>query len=245
MFLHFGPGLIPTFAIIVTITNGSTYDKRYQGIQFINLSETIPSSTTHILMQYNALEVFPSGYLTNLPFLNQIKLNDNSLAEVHEFAFSNVTSVTQIVLKNNFLEIITKNTFSGLINLERLNLQNNLLCKIGSDSFSNMPVLEYLNLNLNLLTTLIPDMFGITDHPLNVELYLIGNPWHCAWRMLWLLLETWMVVKKPWDVECVGPDFVAGTTWDSLTTTDMEGKQSFPLEIFHGFSVLSFFFFFL
>ncbi len=87
------------------------YNRNGQG--FINITdETIPSNVDIISIYLNQIEVIPSGYFINLPFVSLIDLCCIGIREVEDEAFAMVPTLENLVLRKNNIEIISKNMFN-------------------------------------------------------------------------------------------------------------------------------------
>ncbi len=112
--------------------------------------------------------------------------------------------------------------FSGLPNLDRLQLQENLIHTIEYQSFKDNVALTELYLHRNLLQTL-PECIFTPEHTENLEVWVYDNDLSCNQSLCWLMYaqEDWITINDQEPIVCTGPGVLNGSTWDGLTTLDL------------------------
>lgn len=65
--------------------------------------------------------------LMNLPFLRELRVQNNTLRRIHPMAFMNVPQLQYLYLQDNIISTLDGNRLQGFKNLEVLDVSNNAL----------------------------------------------------------------------------------------------------------------------
>ncbi|XP_076874207.1 leucine-rich repeat transmembrane protein FLRT2 [Brachyhypopomus gauderio] len=203
-----------------------------------------------LFLTKNHLSSVPIGLPADL---QELRLDENRIADVDEEAFQNVTSLQRLLLDGNLLEdeAIAPGTFLNLVNLRelslsrnslttpppllpgtsliKLNLHENQMKEIPVTAFSNLRKLERLDISNNLLQALPQGVFdGLRSLMyLNVR----NNNWHCDCTIKWVI--AWLKSLPPSlnvrGFTCHRPESVRGMVIRELTLDTLECPDSTEL----------------
>ncbi|XP_033470847.2 leucine-rich repeat-containing G-protein coupled receptor 5-like isoform X1 [Epinephelus lanceolatus] len=116
----------------------------------------IPSNlsvfTSYLDLSMNNLTVLSSGALTNLHFLEELRLAGNDLSFIPRGAFTGLYNLKVLMLQNNQLMSVPAEAFNNLHNLQSLRLDANHISSVPTGCFSGLRSLRHLWLDDNSLT---------------------------------------------------------------------------------------------
>eukprot|EP00062_Callorhinchus_milii_P024913 gi/632985324/ref/XP_007909617.1/ PREDICTED: leucine-rich repeat transmembrane protein FLRT1 [Callorhinchus milii] len=203
-------------------------------VSTVSIEEDAFADSKHLRLLFlsrNHLSSIPSKLPTTL---EELRLDDNRIATIPQYAFKGLVNLRRLILDGNLLanQRIADETFSRLqnlselslvrnslvfpppnlpgSNLQKLHLQDNLISYIRPNAFAKMRQLQRLDMSNNNLTSLPKGVFD--DLESLSQLFLRNNPWHCGCRMMWL--RDWMRTTafhvNVRGLMCQGPDKVRG-----------------------------------
>ncbi|KAK5877082.1 hypothetical protein CesoFtcFv8_026365 [Champsocephalus esox] len=108
--------------------------------------------TSYLDLSMNNLTALTSGALSNLHFLEELRLAGNDLSIIPRGAFSGLYNLKVLMLQNNQLTSVPAEAFNTLHNLQSLRLDANHISSIPSGCFSGLRSLRHLWLDDNSLT---------------------------------------------------------------------------------------------
>uniref|UniRef100_A0A4W4FB70 Fibronectin type-III domain-containing protein n=1 Tax=Electrophorus electricus TaxID=8005 RepID=A0A4W4FB70_ELEEL len=196
-----------------------------------------------LFLTKNHLSSVPIGLPADL---QELRLDENRIADVDEEAFQNVSSLQRLLLDGNLLEddAIAPGTFLNLGNLKelslsrnsltkpppllpgtsltKLNLQENQMKEIPVTAFSNLRKLERLDISSNLLQALPQGVFdGLRSL---MHLNVRNNNWLCDCTIKWVI--AWLKSLPPSlnvrGFTCHKPESVRGMVIRELTLDNLE-----------------------
>ncbi|KAM4711970.1 leucine-rich repeat-containing G-protein coupled receptor 5A-like isoform 2-T2 [Anableps anableps] len=116
----------------------------------------IPSNlsvfTSYLDLSMNNLTVMTSGALSNLHFLEELRLAGNDLSFIPRGAFNGLYNLKVLMLQNNQLSSVPAEAFTNLHNLQSLRLDANHISSVPPGCFSGLRSLRHLWLDDNSLT---------------------------------------------------------------------------------------------
>ncbi|XP_014841638.1 PREDICTED: leucine-rich repeat-containing G-protein coupled receptor 5 [Poecilia mexicana] len=116
----------------------------------------IPSNlsvfTSYLDLSMNNLTVMTSGALSNLHFLEELRLAGNDLSFIPRGAFSGLYNLKVLMLQNNQLRSVPAEAFTNLHNLQSLRLDANHISGVPPGCFFGLRSLRHLWLDDNALT---------------------------------------------------------------------------------------------
>ncbi|KAM7367395.1 hypothetical protein PAMP_015300 [Pampus punctatissimus] len=116
----------------------------------------IPSNlsvfTSYLDLSMNNLTVLSSGVLSNLHFLEELRLAGNDLSFIPRGAFTGLYNLKVLMLQNNQLRSVPAEAFNNLHNLQSLRLDANHISIVPIGCFSGLRSLRHLWLDDNSLT---------------------------------------------------------------------------------------------
>ncbi|XP_076578835.1 leucine-rich repeat-containing G-protein coupled receptor 5-like [Chaetodon auriga] len=116
----------------------------------------IPSNlsvfTSYLDLSMNNLTVLSSGALSNLHFLEELRLAGNDLSFIPRGAFTGLYNLKVLMLQNNQLKSVPAEAFNNLHNLQSLRLDANHISSVPIGCFSGLRSLRHLWLDDNSLT---------------------------------------------------------------------------------------------
>ncbi|KAM8740763.1 leucine-rich repeat-containing G-protein coupled receptor 5-like [Acanthopagrus schlegelii] len=107
--------------------------------------------TSYLDLSMNNLTVLPSGALTNLHFLEELRLAGNDLSFIPRGAFTGLYNLKVLMLQNNQLRSVPAEAFNNLHNLQSLRLDANHISSVPIGCFSGLRSLRHLWLDDNSL----------------------------------------------------------------------------------------------
>ncbi|XP_051546506.1 leucine-rich repeats and immunoglobulin-like domains protein 3 [Myxocyprinus asiaticus] len=114
--------------------------------------ERLPAWITHLDLSHNKLRTFPEALTASLPYLSEVKLNNNEF-EVIPYLGPNAGNLSSLILANNKISRISSERLSSLVALETLDLSNNNIMEVRAGAFPPLP-LKNLFMNNNRISTL-------------------------------------------------------------------------------------------
>ncbi|XP_039180812.1 platelet glycoprotein Ib alpha chain [Crotalus tigris] len=135
-----------------------------------------------LLLSHNGLERLPA--FSGLPALKRLNLGHNRLSWLPEGGFRDLDKLERLHLQANQLQTLPGGAFEGLEELMELDLSDNRLEVLPAELLAELSNLELLYLERNRLQRL-PDGF-FSEEAVYVYIYLVGNPWLCDCRLLYL-----------------------------------------------------------
>ncbi|XP_063761481.1 leucine-rich repeat-containing G-protein coupled receptor 5-like isoform X2 [Eleginops maclovinus] len=108
--------------------------------------------TSYLDLSMNNLTALTSGALTNLHFLEELRLAGNDLSIIPRGAFSGLYNLKVLMLQNNQLTSVPAEAFNNLHNLQSLRLDANHISSVPAGCFSGLRSLRHLWLDDNSLT---------------------------------------------------------------------------------------------
>uniref|UniRef100_A0A3B5MC48 LRRNT domain-containing protein n=1 Tax=Xiphophorus couchianus TaxID=32473 RepID=A0A3B5MC48_9TELE len=116
----------------------------------------IPSNlsvfTSYLDLSMNNLTVMTSGALSNLHFLEELRLAGNDLSFIPRGAFSGLYNLKVLMLQNNQLRSVPAEALTNLHNLQSLRLDANHISGVPPGCFFGLRSLRHLWLDDNALT---------------------------------------------------------------------------------------------
>ncbi|XP_059181930.1 leucine-rich repeat-containing G-protein coupled receptor 5A-like [Centropristis striata] len=108
--------------------------------------------TSYLDLSMNNLTVLSSGALSNLHFLEELRLAGNDLSFIPRGAFIGLYNLKVLMLQNNQLRSVPAEAFNNLHNLQSLRLDANHISSVPVGCFSGLRSLRHLWLDDNALT---------------------------------------------------------------------------------------------
>ncbi|XP_068995537.1 leucine-rich repeat-containing G-protein coupled receptor 5-like isoform X1 [Embiotoca jacksoni] len=108
--------------------------------------------TSYLDLSMNNLTVLSSGALSNLHFLEELRLAGNDLSIIPRGAFAGLYNLKVLMLQNNMLRSVPAEAFNNLHNLQSLRLDANHIAGVPVGCFSGLRSLRHLWLDDNSLT---------------------------------------------------------------------------------------------
>ncbi|XP_008295256.1 leucine-rich repeat-containing G-protein coupled receptor 5 [Stegastes partitus] len=108
--------------------------------------------TSYLDLSMNNLTVMSGGALSNLHFLEELRLAGNDLSFIPRGAFAGLYNLKVLMLQNNQLRSVPAEAFNNLHNLQSLRLDANHISSVPVGCFSGLRSLRHLWLDDNSLT---------------------------------------------------------------------------------------------
>ncbi|KAG5273272.1 hypothetical protein AALO_G00149530 [Alosa alosa] len=108
--------------------------------------------TSFLDLSMNNLSTLPASALSNLHFLQELRLAGNGLTHIPRGAFSGLFSLKVLMLQNNRLTQIPSEALQSLRNLQSLRLDANHISVVPPGCFEGLTALRHLWLDDNMLT---------------------------------------------------------------------------------------------
>uniref|UniRef100_A0A6Q2YKW8 G-protein coupled receptors family 1 profile domain-containing protein n=1 Tax=Esox lucius TaxID=8010 RepID=A0A6Q2YKW8_ESOLU len=112
--------------------------------------------TSYLDLSMNNLTLLPSSALSNLHFLEELRLAGNDLTHIPKGAFSGLFNLKVLMLQNNQLRQVPGDALQNLRNLQSLRLDANHISSVPRGCFDGLLSLRHLWLDDNALTE-VPD----------------------------------------------------------------------------------------
>ncbi|XP_066525365.1 leucine-rich repeat-containing G-protein coupled receptor 5-like isoform X2 [Hoplias malabaricus] len=116
--------------------------------------------TSFLDLSMNNISQLPTNALSNLHFLEELRLAGNYLKEIPKGAFDGLISLRVLMLQNNQLQEVPSEAFQGLRNLQSLRLDANHISRVLQHCFNGLSSLRHLWLDDNALTEVPVDALG-------------------------------------------------------------------------------------
>ncbi|XP_036375943.1 leucine-rich repeat-containing G-protein coupled receptor 5-like isoform X3 [Megalops cyprinoides] len=108
--------------------------------------------TSYLDLSMNNLTLLPSSALSNLHFLEELRLAGNDLTHIPKGAFSGLFNLKVLMLQNNQLRQVPSEALQNLRNLQSLRLDANHIYSVPHGCFDGLVSLRHLWLDDNALT---------------------------------------------------------------------------------------------
>ncbi|XP_041728247.1 leucine-rich repeat-containing G-protein coupled receptor 5 [Coregonus clupeaformis] len=119
---------------------------------FAELPSKLSVFTSYLDLSMNNLTLLPNRALSNLHFLQELRLAGNDLTDIPEGAFSGLFNLKVLMLQNNHLKQVPSKALENLRNLQSLRLDANHIASVPESSFRGLASLRHLWLDDNALT---------------------------------------------------------------------------------------------
>ncbi|XP_073336560.1 LOW QUALITY PROTEIN: leucine-rich repeat-containing G-protein coupled receptor 5-like [Pagrus major] len=116
--------------------------------------------TSYLDLSMNNLTVLSTGALSNLHFLEELRLAGNDLSLIPRGAFTGLYNLKVLMLQNNQLRSVPAEAFNNLHNLQSLRLDANHISSVPVGCFSGLRSLRHLWLDDNSLTEVPVEALG-------------------------------------------------------------------------------------
>uniref|UniRef100_A0A3Q3WG38 G-protein coupled receptors family 1 profile domain-containing protein n=1 Tax=Mola mola TaxID=94237 RepID=A0A3Q3WG38_MOLML len=116
--------------------------------------------TSYLDLSMNNLTALSSGALSNLHFLEELRLAGNDLSVIPRGAFTGLYNLKVLMLQNNRLTSVPADAFNNLHNLQSLRLDANHISRVPTGCFSGLRSLRHLWLDDNSLTEVPVEALG-------------------------------------------------------------------------------------
>ncbi|XP_062339046.1 leucine-rich repeat-containing G-protein coupled receptor 5-like isoform X1 [Osmerus eperlanus] len=116
------------------------------------LPDNLSVFTSYLDLSMNNLTLLPSSALTNLHFLEELRLAGNDLTFIPKGAFAGLFNLKVLMLQNNQLQQVPGEALQNLRNLQSLRLDANHISSVPQGCFSGLVSLRHLWLDDNALT---------------------------------------------------------------------------------------------
>lgn len=115
---------------------------------------------TNLDISRNAIYTLEDGVFLNMPSLQNVILEQNSLEEWNPNAFLKTPNINLLNLAANDLKYLPEDSFTNLKKLKHLLLSENLIENLHENAFRGLNNLEVLDLSLNRLVSLPENLFA-------------------------------------------------------------------------------------
>uniref|UniRef100_UPI00398E744F leucine-rich repeat LGI family member 2a n=1 Tax=Pristiophorus japonicus TaxID=55135 RepID=UPI00398E744F len=155
-----------------------------------------PNDLTSLSLVNGSYREITEGMFSNLPFLQLLLLNSNSIMSIKDDAFAGLPHLEYLFIESNKIESISRHAFRGLRDLIHLSLANNGIRSLPRDIFIDLDSL--------------------------IELDLRGNELQCDCKTKWMI--TWLktINATVTDVFCAGPPDHERKKLIDMTTSDFD-----------------------
>ncbi|XP_067857598.1 leucine-rich repeat LGI family member 2a [Heptranchias perlo] len=155
-----------------------------------------PNDITSLSLVNGTYREITEGMFSNLPFLQLLLLNSNSVTSIRDDAFAGLPHLEYLFIESNKIESISKHAFRGLRDLIHLSLASSRIRSLPRDVFIDLDSL--------------------------IELDLRGNELQCDCKTKWM--TTWLktINATVADVFCDGPPDHEGKKLIDMTTSDFD-----------------------
>uniref|UniRef100_A0A8C7KEP3 Leucine rich repeat containing G protein-coupled receptor 5 n=1 Tax=Oncorhynchus kisutch TaxID=8019 RepID=A0A8C7KEP3_ONCKI len=116
--------------------------------------------TSYLDLSMNNLTLLSSGALSNLHFLEELRLAGNDLTHIPKGAFYGLFNLKVLMLQNNQLRRVPGEALQNLRNLQSLRLDANHISSVPRGCFDGLQSLRHLWLDDNSLTEVPADALG-------------------------------------------------------------------------------------
>ncbi|XP_061487321.1 leucine-rich repeat-containing protein 19 isoform X2 [Rhineura floridana] len=154
---------------------------------YISVPPNLSKSVSILYLSYNNITLNQNDIIILHKYINitELYLNNNAIAVLRNYSFSNLSRLAILDIKNNYINTVEQAAFAGLNKLMTLYLQNNKIVQLDSNVFALLKSLQVLNLKNNFL-----EYFNVNVSVNLIRITLIGNPWNCSCSLL--RLQTWL-----------------------------------------------------
>ncbi|GAB1600924.1 toll-like receptor Tollo [Argonauta hians] len=164
-------------------------------------------SINRIVLSKNRIVYLDASSFTRCFNLHILDLSENNISAIHNDAFEGLQLVgvslannkirnigtalwkqhnlSQVHLQGNLLEAIMSSNFPE--NVKFLNVSHNKIWNVHPFTFSNKDTLVEVDLRYNNISVLENDAISVSHRVRSIpEVYLIGNPFKCDCKIVWL-----------------------------------------------------------
>lgn len=146
----------------VSVDNKSDFD--VLNVNIYNINGGLKKNYTGLIIKEQPIYVIQRGAVSNLPWIEFIRFEDDELKSIETMAFSNLPSLKVLSITGNaLLTNITKYVFE-CSNLNELYLYDNSIAYIHSNAFAGLPELRILGLDMNEIKRINYKWFVPTKH---------------------------------------------------------------------------------
>ncbi|XP_067866312.1 leucine-rich repeat LGI family member 2a isoform X2 [Heterodontus francisci] len=155
-----------------------------------------PNDITSLSLLNGSYREITEGMFSNLPFLQLLLLNSNSVTSIKDDAFAGLPHLEYLFIEDNKIESISKHAFRGLRDLIHLSLANSGIRSLPRDAFIDLDSI--------------------------IEIDLRGNELQCDCNAKWM--TTWLktINATVTNVFCAGPPDHEGKKLVDMTTSDFD-----------------------
>ncbi|XP_012994283.2 leucine-rich repeat-containing G-protein coupled receptor 5-like isoform X2 [Esox lucius] len=118
----------------------------------VQLPSKLSMFTSYLDLSMNNITLLPREALSNLPFLQELRLAGNHLTDIPEGAFIGLFNLKVLMLQNNNLRRVPNDALENLRNLRSLRLDANRITSVPAGSFKGLASLRHLWLDDNALS---------------------------------------------------------------------------------------------
>jgi len=124
------------------------------GKAFTYIPQRIPHTAVHLDMNVNSIQRVDKYVCKNYQNLQELKLDDNLIKDIHPDAFKYCKDLRILTLRNNKITSLKDGLFADLNKVQILVLDNNGLEELPDNAFAGMDDLEYLYIRENKIKTI-------------------------------------------------------------------------------------------
>ncbi|KAJ8002747.1 hypothetical protein DPEC_G00162160 [Dallia pectoralis] len=118
----------------------------------LQLPSNLSLFTYYLDLSMNNITLLPRGALSNMPFLQELRLAGNRLTDIPGGAFVGLFNLKVLMLQNNHLRRVPSEAIENLRNLRSLRLDANRITSVSAGSFKGLASLRHLWLDDNALS---------------------------------------------------------------------------------------------
>ncbi|CAH1118990.1 unnamed protein product [Phaedon cochleariae] len=120
-------------------------------------------------IQQNSLEILEPQAFRNVPSLKWVILKENNLKEIPKDVFNLVPTISRLYLSSNKIDFIASGAFSNMESLEGIILTDNALTYWNRDWFENCPKLKYIRFSGNKISVIPRRAFASLPSLLGID----------------------------------------------------------------------------
>ncbi|CAG9815480.1 unnamed protein product [Phaedon cochleariae] len=120
-------------------------------------------------IQENSLEILEPQAFRNVPSLKYVILHKNNLKEIPKDVFNLVPTIRQLFISSNKIDFIASGAFSNMESLEWIVLTENALTYWNRDWFENCPKLKYIRISSNKISVIPRRAFASLPSLLGID----------------------------------------------------------------------------
>lgn len=146
----------------VSVINKTDFD--VLNVNIYNLNGGLKKNYTGLIIKEQPIYVIQRGAVSNLPWIEFIRFEDDELKSIETMAFYNLPSLKVLsITGNTLLRNITEGVFE-CSHLNELYLYDNSIAYINSNAFAGLPELRILGLDTNEIKRINYKWFVPTKH---------------------------------------------------------------------------------